>query len=34
MVLPNFIPDFENLEKFSPAASLIFKNIHQCNVVC
>ena len=32
LVLPNFIPDFENLEIFLPAASLIFKNIHQCNV--
>ena len=30
-VLPNFIPEFENPEIFSPAASLIFlfKNIHQ-----
>ena len=28
-VLLNFIPEFENLEFFSPAASLIFKNIHQ-----
>ena len=28
-VLLNFIPEFENLEIFSPAASLILKNIHQ-----
>ena len=29
IILLNFIPEFENLEFFSPAASLIFKNIHQ-----